>query len=245
MQTFKTKGIVLNTIKYGETSIISHIYTELFGIQHYIVKGIRSSGKRKTSQISYFQPASILDLEVYHNELKELQFLKEFSWNTMFRSIHFDVKRNAIALYCAELLNNLVSEPEADSDFFEELIDLFVYLDQEEKDSKIANMPIHFTIKILEHIGIKFNGVYENENLFVLDFVEGGFTDTIPHHSHFLAYEKAACITELSDNFHWNNVAINSSTRREILDHLQKFIEIHVSNFKKLKSYIILQTIFS
>lgn len=245
MQTFKTKGIVLNTIKYGETSVISHIYTELFGIQHYIIKGIRSSGKRKTSQISYFQPGSILDLEVYHNELKELQFLKEFSWNTIFQSIHFDVKRNAIALYCAELLNNLILEPEPDSDFFDALIDLFVYLDKEGKDSKIANLPIFFTIKILEHIGIKFNGIYENEKLFVLDFIEGGFTGTIPLHSHYLAYEKAACINELSDELHWNEVAINSQTRREILDHLQKFIEIHVSNFRKLKSYHILQTIFS
>ena len=36
----KTKGIVLNYIKYGDTSIICKIYTKLFGVQSYIINGI-------------------------------------------------------------------------------------------------------------------------------------------------------------------------------------------------------------
>ena len=41
----QTKGIVLRTIKYGETSVVVNIFTELFGIQSYLVNGVRSSGK--------------------------------------------------------------------------------------------------------------------------------------------------------------------------------------------------------
>ena len=42
----KTKGIVLRTVKYGETSVIVTILTELFGLQSYLVNGVRtSSGK--------------------------------------------------------------------------------------------------------------------------------------------------------------------------------------------------------
>ena len=37
----KTKGIVLRTVKYGETSIIVTIFTELFGIQSYLVNGVQ------------------------------------------------------------------------------------------------------------------------------------------------------------------------------------------------------------
>jgi DNA repair protein RecO (recombination protein O) len=41
-----TKGIVLRVTKYGDTSIITSIYTELFGLQQYIVKGVRTSSKK-------------------------------------------------------------------------------------------------------------------------------------------------------------------------------------------------------
>ena len=39
----KTRGIVLSTVKYGETSIIAAIFTEQFGRQSYMINGIRSS----------------------------------------------------------------------------------------------------------------------------------------------------------------------------------------------------------
>ena len=34
---YKTRGIVFRFVKYGETSIIVTIFTELFGLQSYIV----------------------------------------------------------------------------------------------------------------------------------------------------------------------------------------------------------------
>ncbi len=67
---YQTKGIVLRAIKYGETSVVVNIFTELFGIQSYLVNGIRISGKT-SSKANLFQPTSILDMEVYHNELKK------------------------------------------------------------------------------------------------------------------------------------------------------------------------------
>jgi DNA repair protein RecO (recombination protein O) len=35
--THKTKGIILRTVKYGETSLVVTAFTELFGIQAYMV----------------------------------------------------------------------------------------------------------------------------------------------------------------------------------------------------------------
>ena len=43
--THKTKGIVLRTIKYGETSVVVTIFTELFGVQTYMVNGVRTTKK--------------------------------------------------------------------------------------------------------------------------------------------------------------------------------------------------------
>ena len=85
--TYKTKGIVLRTIKYGETSVITSVYTKLFGLQAYIVKGVRQSTKKTQSKQIYFQPGAILEMEVYHNELKNLQFIKEYKWSYLYNKI--------------------------------------------------------------------------------------------------------------------------------------------------------------
>jgi len=61
----KTRGIVINYIRYRETSVIVNIYTEEFGIQTYIENGVRSA--KSKNKIALFQPLTLLDL-VYLSE---------------------------------------------------------------------------------------------------------------------------------------------------------------------------------
>ena len=69
----KTKGIVLRTVKYGETSVIVTIFTELFGLQSYLVNGVRTHKPKTGSKAALFQPAAILDLVIYHQETEKSQ----------------------------------------------------------------------------------------------------------------------------------------------------------------------------
>src|SRR3954466_5850032 len=102
--THKTKGVVLRTVKYGETSVITTVYTELFGVQSYIVKGVRQASKKSHGKALYFQPAAILDMVVHHNDLKNLNFIKEFQWAHLYQHVLFDVVKNTVAMYLIELL---------------------------------------------------------------------------------------------------------------------------------------------
>ena len=85
--THKTKGVVLRTVKYGETSVIASVYTELFGVQSYIVKGVRQATKKSQGKSNYFQPGALLNMVVYHNELKNLQFIKEYEWSYLYNEV--------------------------------------------------------------------------------------------------------------------------------------------------------------
>src|SRR5690349_5064937 len=114
----KTKGIVLRTVKYGETSIIVSIFTELFGLQSYLVNGVRTATKKGTGKAGLFQPTAILELVVYHNELKQLNRIKEFKWNYIYRQILSDVPKNAVALFMIELLTKCLKQPEPNPDLF-------------------------------------------------------------------------------------------------------------------------------
>ena len=82
MELHKTKGIVLKTVKYGETSLIGTLYTELFGVQSYMINGVRTSSRKGPGKANMFQPAAILDLVVYHNEMRQLQRIREFQWES-------------------------------------------------------------------------------------------------------------------------------------------------------------------
>src|SRR5215217_7923213 len=137
---YKTKGIVLRTIKYGETSVVVNIFTEVFGIQSYLVNGIRTSSKT-LSKASLFQPTSILEMEVYHNELKNLQRIKEFKWNYLYKNILNDVTRNSVALYMVELLQKCLKQPENNIDLFQFSEDAFIQLDLAD-DAVAANFPL-------------------------------------------------------------------------------------------------------
>ena len=107
----KTKGIVLRTIKYGETSLVVTVFTQMFGVQTYLVNGIRTA-KKSGAKAAMYQPAALLEMEVYHNELKGLQRIKESNWAILYNTILSDVIKNSIALYMMELLYKTLKQPE-------------------------------------------------------------------------------------------------------------------------------------
>ena len=72
----KTTAIVLRNKKYGETSCIVTMLTRTYGVQTYMVNGVRKSTKKTAGTGMYFQPANILSMVVYHNSLKQLQRIK-------------------------------------------------------------------------------------------------------------------------------------------------------------------------
>ena len=112
-----TKGIVLRVTKYGDTSVIASIYTELFGLQQYIVKGVRTISKKGASKGVFYQPGAILQMEAYHYPMKSMQMVKEVNWSYVYQNVYSDVLRNAVATYIVEILQQTL-EPEPHPELF-------------------------------------------------------------------------------------------------------------------------------
>src|SRR5215203_3073924 len=159
----KTRGIVIRIVKYGETSLIVSIYTELFGIQSYMVNGVRTSSKKGSGKANLFQPAAILDLVVYHNELKNIQRLKEFKWGHLYQNLFFDVIKNSVALYMIELLQKTLKQPEPNTDFFYFIEDAFLHLDKSD-EAVVANYPLFFALQLSAFYGFRFSDTYSEKN---------------------------------------------------------------------------------
>ncbi|MFL5772605.1 MAG: DNA repair protein RecO, partial [Flavisolibacter sp.] len=143
----KTKGIVLRTVKYGETSVVVTMFTELYGLQSYLVNGVRTTGKHGNTKAALFQPAAILELEAYHNELKNLQRLKEYRWAYLYQNILSDVTKNAVAMFMIELLTKCLKQPEGNNELFYFVEDALHHLDTA-TEKVTANFPLFFALHV-------------------------------------------------------------------------------------------------
>ena len=240
----KTKGIVLRTVKFGETSVIVSMYTELFGIQSYIVNGVRISSKKGAGKANLFQPAAILDLVVYHNELKNIQRLKEFRWGYIYKHLFFDVIKNSVALYMIELLQKTLKQPEPNPDLFHFIEDAFLHLDISD-ETVVANYPLFFALQLSGFYGFRFSDSYIVKNHF-LDLQEGEFVTDQPSHSYFIEADHSFITSQLlkvMQPHELSQIRLNKETRRVLLQAYQLFYALHIQDFGTMKTLPVLQEV--
>lgn len=239
---FTTKGIVLRTIKFGETSVIALIFTELFGIQSYLVNGVRTSAK--TSKAHFFQPSSILEMQVYHNELKNLQRIKDLKWSALYKNILSDVMKNSVALYMVELLQKCLKQPETNADLFNFCEDAFLQLDNAVEEVT-ANFPMYFALHLAQILGFRILDNYSAErNVFNLH--EGSFSDETSSTPDHLSKEVSFHISEMLKAVHPRELAeikLNRKIRSSILKSLENYYMWHVPDFGKMKTLNILSEV--
>ena len=99
-----TKGIVLTSIKYGDTSLIVRIFTFSDGIKSYLLRGVLASKKGKLKS-AYFQPLLQLDLIASHKNKGTLESIIEAKVNYHYQSLHTDIAKNALTFFLAEMLS--------------------------------------------------------------------------------------------------------------------------------------------
>jgi DNA repair protein RecO (recombination protein O) len=245
-QLNKTRGIVLRSVKYGETSLVVTIFTELFGVQSYLVNGVRTATKKGSGKASLFQPTAILDLVVYHNELKNLNRIKEFKWLHLYQHIFSDVRKNAVALFMVELLTKCLKQPESNPDLFHFAEDAFLRLDQS-GDSVTANFPLFFAIQLPVFFGFRITDNYSDKNSF-LDLQEGKFESQQPMHPHFFDGKQAEVTSHLLKVMQpeeLETIRLNHEFRRSLLFAYENYYALHLQDFGTMKTLPVLREILS
>lgn len=244
--THKTKAIILRSIKYGETSLIVTAFTELFGIQTYLVNGVRASGK-KNNHSACFQPSAILSMEVYHNELKNMHRIKEYGFAHLNPHIFSHVIKNSVALFMVELLYKILKQPEQNTALFNFCEDALIHLD-ESTDTVTANFPLFFTLHLSYFLGFRINEEdAEGQNNFI-DLQEGCFTDIQPNHPHFLSGEDVVITSDLLKTmqpYELNSLALNKQKRRHLLSKYLDYYQLHLQNFGQMKTLAVLEEILN
>ncbi len=242
----KTKGIVLRSVKFGETSVVVTLITELFGLQTYMVNGVRTVSKKGSVKAAYFQPAAILEMEAYHNELKNIQRIKEYKWAYLYQHIFSDVRKNAVAVFIIELLTKCLKQPEGNAQLFYFVEDALCHLDTA-SDKVAANFPLFFALHLAPFFGFGITDESLEANVF-LDLLEGQFVAQKPNHPHYLEPTEAAAMAQILKTrqpLELEDLQLNREARRKLTTAMQEFYSLHISDFGTLKTLPVLREIMS
>ncbi|MDP4281869.1 MAG: DNA repair protein RecO [Bacteroidota bacterium] len=238
----KTRGIVLHSVKYSETSLVVKIYTDVFGLQSYMVKGIRKAHSRFSPAL--FQPMSVLDMAVYHKEKTSLHSLKDVHFSFPYQTIPFDIRKTSVAFFMNELLYRTIREEEPDQPLFDFLLEACTRLDK--PSATVWLFPLYFSIQLSRFLGFMPHAEFSSaRSIFYLK--EGIFQENIPEKEEYLD-------PELAGYFHsllicsWDDldrITIPSPARGKLLEKILHYYQLHMSGFTGLQSPAILHTILS
>ena len=242
----QTKAIVLRTVEFGDTSLIVTCFTQAAGLQSYLVKGARTTGKKGQSMRPYLQPGALLDLVVYQQPQKNLQYIREMRWSAVYKKVLQQVLHTGVAIFMIELLQKSISQHEADPDFFAWVEGYLLLLDEAEP-AVVANLPLHFALKLSEQLGLRPEANYSINHPF-FDLKEGCFVPEMPGHPNFLAGHTARLMQDLLNCLHpitLYRVKMNREQRQELLNACETYFQLHLDGFGRLNSQSVLQAIFA
>ena len=234
-----TPAIVLSALKYGDTSLIVKALTASNGIKSYLVKGVLGSKKGKL-KAAYFQPLTQLEMEVYHKNKGTLESIREAKIGYPYYSLQTDVIKNAIGLFCAEMLVHSITEEERDPGLFRFIEAALQWLDVHDQ---VANFHLYFLLELSRYLGF-YPDTSEMEAPY-FDLVEGSFV-SIQTMNPLVADENLTHFKRLlGTNFDaMETISMNKENRQELLKTLILYFDLHLQGFRHPKSLAILNQVF-
>jgi DNA repair protein RecO (recombination protein O) len=217
----KVRGIVFRFTKYGETSIIVTIFTDQFGLQSYIVNGVRSRSLK--SKIALYQPLTLLELVVYYRENANLNRIKEVKCFHPYQTLYSEINKSTVGMFITELLNKAVKEESHAGNLCEFLISSLITLDS--IADNVQNFHLIFLLKLSGFLGFGAQNVNE--------VLGGRVTDP--------SIEEA--IRKMLNGNYATELTLTNTQRRELLDLLIQFYREHTGMTAEIKSLQVLREI--
>ena len=237
----KTRGIVIRNTNFKDNSVICHMYTQDYGAQSFMLHGVRN--QKGAIRPSHIMPLSLVDLVFYKKENAGIQQIKELRCNPVLQSIHFNILKNSVALFIAEIINATVTEEEQNEDLFLFLEQFVQMLDLE--DEKIGNYPIYFLVHLTRYLGFYPKGQYNDNQVFNLN--EGLFIDQAYEHLNCLSREMSKSLWQMlhTSTANLTDIHFSRAVRGNLLDRFLLYYEIHGLHGRKIKSHKVLREVLS
>lgn len=233
-----SKGIILRTTKYSESSLILDLYTEEKGRKSYIISGIRS--KKSKNHAGLLQVTGLVDYIGYDKDTTSLLRIKEIKADYLYQNLPFDVLRSCLGMFLMEVCAKSIKETEANPQLFTFIRSTLVRLDQVEL-THLSLFHVHFLLGLCKHLGFSIQDNYDEKYCY-LSLKDGAFSERDYGAAYSLDQPTSLLMHQLINK---EKVQIHKSKRNEILNMLINYYRYHVEDFGSIKSLDVLRSIFS
>ncbi|MEQ7798721.1 DNA repair protein RecO [Pedobacter sp. ASV1-7] len=238
----KTRGIVLKTTLYSESSVVVQIFTEKFGIQSYMINGVKKP--KAKIRMNMLQPLHLVEMIVYYKSNTSIQRVSELRPAPIFRSIPYDIIKSTIILFLNEVLYKSIRQQTTDEYLFDFIFNSVCWFDESEELN--VNFHLAFLLKLSRFLGFAPSTQTKSDQSY-FDLQEGEFKSSIPVHPYFLNKSDALLFISLfSMPFEKiNEINMENQTRRSILDKILVYYTLHTASFGDIRSHQILEDVLS
>ena len=218
----KTRGIAIHSIKYSETSIVAKIYTQAFGMQSYLINGVRKAKSNYSAVL--FEPLTLIDMVVYNNQREGLQRVSEVKMAQNHEGISLDPRKILLAQFMAEVLRQCLQQEENDDSLFNFLYQTSIVLN----DSKsTAGFELWFLLQLSVHLG--FNPAQPGIT------TDLSLVQEIENYGIPLTMAEQLTLRKLHDNI-FTPLAYGAANQLSTVQKLLEFYAHHINNFNKINS---------
>jgi len=233
------KGIYLKHFPYSETSAVLKVFTQEYGLQSFIAKGI----KKKKGAAAVLQPFHLLEIDCSYNPNKSLNYAGIIKLQKPPASITSNVRKSMVAIFLTEVLYKCIKEEESNSELYDYISTAISIFDASEFN---ANFHLVFLMGLSRYFGFqpsppekpsqKYFSLQEGVFEFPKDVFDYHLSVELSESFRQLIGTKFDTISELN---------CSNSERKELLRSMVKYYEMQLGMKKDIiTSHKILETIF-
>tara|TARA_B110000444_G_scaffold240916_1_gene256753 strand:+ start:370 stop:1050 length:681 start_codon:yes stop_codon:yes gene_type:complete len=221
-----TPAIILKTILYGDTSIISKCFTLKRGKIDVIVKGARSP---KSNKSVFFQPFSYTEIIFNEKNNRDLQLLSKVNYIKSWNRLQTSLKSMSYAFAIVEMTDKALEKNDTNANLFNTLVFVLDGLDNERIEKNILFW--YYEVSLLSELG------------FEPDFKTTDFHELnkklVDESIHFIK------ILLNGDINSFPSLIFPKEISKIISNYLQSQLVYHIEGFHKLKSLKIIREILA
>ena len=229
-----TKGIVLNAIKYSDSSLIATVLTRELGICKYMVKG--AAKPKSKFPVSFFMPLSILDLVTFHKEQSNFQNIREARFSPMLLSLHSNPHKQMLVMFASEVLLKTINAFEKNELIFDWLQESLIQLENQEK---VAFWVLDWLVELAGYLGFSPLNNYDQELRPCFNIEEGSFGSA---YSFSLSVEDSLLVYKLLTH---QAQEFTVTERKTLMFLMMKYFKSHIPGFKMPNSLEVIYTILT
>lgn len=234
----KTRGFILKSLKYGDTSAIMQVYTEDYALISILIKGFFQSKNKNIRRLQF--PFTEIEFSISPHQKSDLIIPKDLQISQSFYEMQQHPIKMIMLQFLAEILFQSLKNDDKNVklyEFLNEQINIFNH-----KKTHFAEFHLILLMQLTSYFGFYPNR--ENFDFPYFDLMEGRFTQLKNAHYLLTEIESSAWKDLLHSNFSLESEnKFNKKSRQDLIDILLTYYQLHVDGFREPKSLQILKEI--